>query len=113
MILSLVSQITSGLACALLTADPVNLSAMRPPAPPYRPFLDPLDLHGWWWLMLLPMSFMIAVVYKAVRIKDLRGYWGAVLGMTGQIVIGMFVLGVATYLLVEVYVRWVAEHSPQ
>lgn len=38
----------------------------------YRPFLDPL-WGGWnyWYLFLLPLGFLIALVYKAVRLDDL------------------------------------------
>jgi hypothetical protein len=119
MILStLASEIGSRLVCLLLTAgqavgDTTGGIGARAIRPPYRPFLDPIDVHGWWWVMLLPMSVLIAVVYKSVRLKDLRGYWAAVLGMTAQIVIGMVLLGVASYVLVEVYARWMMEHAPR
>jgi hypothetical protein len=74
---------------------------------PYRPFVDPLELHGSWWLLLLPLSLGISVIYKAVRMRDLDGYWRAVLVMTAQIVLGMLALAVASFLLVELYARWI------
>jgi hypothetical protein len=79
-------------------------------ARPYRPFIDPLEIHRWWWVMLAPMAFGVAVVYKAVRVKDagMRGYWPAVLWMTAQVVGGMALLAAASYLFVMVYVRWMA-----
>ena len=73
--------------------------------PPYRPFIDPIQVHALWWLMLLPLAVGVSMVYKAVRMRDLHGYWLAVLRMTVEIVLGMGLLGVATYLVVEVYVR--------
>jgi hypothetical protein len=80
--------------------------------PPYRPFIDPLEVHGWWWAMLVPMALGIAVVYKAVRVLHQDTPWSKYLrevaSMVAQIVIGMVLLVVASYALVEVYVRWVA-----
>lgn len=72
----------------------------------WRPLLDPLDAHGWWYLLLLPISFFLAVGYKAVRVKSLAGYWQAVLVMTAQVVLGMMALAAAFYLFVQVYSRW-------
>lgn len=109
----LLLDIAARLACQLLTVAQTGVSQGVPVRPPYRPFLDPLDVHNWWWVMLLPMAFGIAVVYKAVRLKDLRGYWLAVLSLTFQIVAGMVLLGAATYLLVEVYARWMVEQVPR
>lgn len=74
----------------------------------WRPFLDPLPAgaFGQWWLYLIPLSAFIAVVYKALRMKDLRGYPVAVAIMTAQIIAGMMLLTFASYLLVEVFVPW-------
>ena len=93
----LCSRVISGL---LTLADGAAL-------PPYRPFIDPLEVHGWWWAMLLPMAIGIAVVYKAVRVKgpEMRGYWLGVVRMTVEIVLGMVLLAAATYFLVEVCVK--------
>ena len=70
----------------------------------WRPFLDPIDAHGWWFLLVVPMSFGIAVVYRAVRVHTLQGYWRRVLTLTAQIVISMILLGIASYLFVQVVV---------
>lgn len=77
---------------------------------PYRPFIDPVELHEYWWILLLPMSIGIAIAYKAVRVRstpegNLIGYWRAVTVMTGQILAAMILLGVASYLLVEVFAK--------
>lgn len=79
------------------------------PSMPYRPFIDPLPMHHYWWVFLIPLALGIAVAYKAVQMKDLAGYPRAVLVMALQIVLGMVALGVASYLLVAVYVRFIAE----
>lgn len=77
----------------------------------YRPFIDPISLHEWWVLLLLPMAVGVSIVYKAVRLKTLERYWRAVAIMTTQIVVGMILLGAASYLLVVVYARFLAERA--
>lgn len=84
----------------------------------YRPFLDPIELHGLWWLLLIPLALGVAVVYKAVRLPDdafesprppgTPGYARSVLVMTGQIVLAMVLLALGTFVLVEVYQPWLA-----
>jgi hypothetical protein len=64
----------------------------------WRPFLDPMNLHAWWWAFLLPLSLGISIAYKAVRVADLRDYPRQVLVMTAQIILGMVLLGIAAYL---------------
>ncbi len=91
---------------------------------PYRPFVDPLDLRDAWWFMLIPMALGIAIVYKAVRVKETvpavngkepAGWWVRYLLAVGimavQIVVGMAALAAASYLLVEVFARHVAERA--
>lgn len=69
----------------------------------WRPFLDPLNAHGAWWAFLIPLSFLIALTYRAVRSPEPGGvrYWRQVLVMTGQIVVAMVLLGVAAFVFVE------------
>ncbi len=55
----------------------------------YRPFLDPIDLHRYWFVLIFPMAFFIALAYKAVRVPDLRTMPREVAVMTIQIVLGM------------------------
>lgn len=75
----------------------------------WRPFLDPLPIHSIWFLFLIPLSFGIAVVYKAARMRTLERYWPSVIIMTVQIVMGMIALAAASYLFIMVYVRYIAE----
>lgn len=67
----------------------------------YTPFLDPIDANSVWWAMLPPLAILIAVVYKALRLVSLRGYWWRVLVMAGQIVLAMLLLGAGAYLFIE------------
>ncbi|MBX3358587.1 MAG: hypothetical protein KF745_09165 [Phycisphaeraceae bacterium] len=87
----------------------------------WRPFIDPIGAHGslWggWVFLLIPLAVGIAVVYRAVRQQDLespgtmRDYVANVLALTAQIVVAMFALGAATFVLIEVYVRFMADHA--
>ena len=67
----------------------------------YRPFLDPLNMQRSWYLLLLPLCFGIAVAYKAVRVPDLRDYWGHVAKFTTQLVLSVIVIGAAHFAVVE------------
>lgn len=69
--------------------------------PAYRPFLDPITLPGGtWWLTLLPLAFLIAVAYKAVRVKSMSRYIPNVLLMTAQIVVAMILLALGAHVLI-------------
>ncbi len=67
----------------------------------YRPFLEPLHVERYWYLLIVPISFFIAMAYKAVRVSDLRRYWLGVGVLTVQIVLGMAALGVFAFLFVQ------------
>jgi hypothetical protein len=67
----------------------------------YRPFIDPIDAHRLWFLLLIPLALGVSVAYKAVRVEDLRTYWRQVITMTMQIVVGIIALGAASYLIIQ------------
>lgn len=67
----------------------------------YIPFLTPVDwVHTWWYLLILPLSFGIAVIYKALRMGDLTHFWRETAVMTVQIVLAMMALAAVLMLLV-------------
>lgn len=67
----------------------------------YVPFLDPINaFHEWWFVLLIPLSFGIAVVYRALKLPSLEHYWRAVMTMTAQIVLAMVALGIALVIVV-------------
>lgn len=78
------------------------------PRPPFRPFIDPMELHAYWWILLFPISLGVAMVYKAVRLTKLERYWMQVVVMTVQIILAMIGLAIASYFLVMVYAEYVA-----
>ncbi len=67
----------------------------------YVPFLDPINLfHDWWYVLLIPLSFGISVIYRALKVPNLDRYWQAVFTMTAQITLAMVGLGIALVVLV-------------
>jgi len=91
---------------ALLSQTPgcqASLAAIAPMLA-WRPFLDPLDLHSRWFVLLVPLAFGIAVTYRAVRVATFEKFWRKVLVLTFQIVLSMVLLGIASYLFIQVAV---------
>ncbi len=67
----------------------------------YIPFLDPINaFHEWWFVLLIPLSFGISVIYRALKLQSLENYWRRVISMTAQIVLFMLGLGIALVILV-------------
>lgn len=67
----------------------------------WRPFIDPIDVHRTWFMLLIPMAFFISMVYKAVRLPDLASYWRQVIVMTGQIILWIIALGAVIFLFIQ------------
>ncbi|MCI0674362.1 MAG: hypothetical protein L0Y42_01145 [Phycisphaerales bacterium] len=71
----------------------------------YIPFIHPINLfHDWWYLLLIPLAFGISVIYKALRLPKLDGFWQQVGVMTAQIVLAMIALAVFLLLIVVVVI---------
>jgi hypothetical protein len=68
----------------------------------WTPFLEPMNaMQSIWYLLLLPMSFGIVVVYRALREEIYATYWRSVLVMTAQIVFGIAAIAVALAIFVQ------------
>jgi hypothetical protein len=79
----------SSVASIVLSGSP-----MLPMA--YVPFKTPINaLQDWWYLLLIPLSFGIALIYKALRVHDLSAIWRQTLLMTVQIILAIIGLAVA------------------
>ncbi len=71
----------------------------------YLPFLEPMNaLQEWWYLLLIPLSVGISMIYKALRLPRLDHFWRQVLVMTTQIVLAMAVLAIVLGLLIRVVI---------
>lgn len=76
-------------------------------APAYTPFVDPIDaawlgFRDWWFVLLIPVSLCIAMIYRAVRTKSLSIYWRTTTVMTLQIIFAMIGLAIFAALFVQV-----------
>ncbi len=76
-------------------------TALAPTLALWRPFLDPLNLHAYWWMFLIPLALGVSWTYRAVRLHDLSRFPRAVAIMTIQIVLAMIALGAASFIFVE------------
>lgn len=73
------------------------------------PFIEPVPHIGSWWpLLLLPLSFGLSLVFRAIRTKDLSNYPRDVTIMTMQIVLAMAGLGI----VFAVVVQWLVPLLP-
>ena len=55
----------------------------------WRPMLDPVPVDTVWPLLLLPLAVAIAVVYKAIKLDDLRKLPRQATVLSAQIVLFM------------------------
>jgi hypothetical protein len=68
----------------------------------WTPFLEPMNaLQPVWYLLLLPLVFGIAVIYRAIREENYSVYWRSVAIMTGQVVFGIVAIALALGLFVQ------------
>jgi hypothetical protein len=67
----------------------------------WRPFLDPLNLHSYWWAFLFPLSFGVSAVYKGVRSATPALWVRDTLEMTAKIIVAMILLGAAAFCFLE------------
>ena len=71
----------------------------------YIPFLDPIHFfHEWWYLLLIPLCLGISIIYKAMRMHELRGYWREVSVMTLLTVVGMIAAAIGVSVFVQVVI---------
>ena len=67
----------------------------------YIPFVHPIQsANYWWYVLVVPLAFGIAVVYKAMRVHTFDGFWRETLALTAQIVLAMLALAIALGLLI-------------
>lgn len=64
----------------------------------WRPFIDPIDAHAWWFLLILPVAFLVSLSWKAVRVDDIQRLPRPVIVMTVQVILAMLGLGLAAFL---------------
>ena len=69
------------------------------------PFIEPCNaLQSVWYLLLIPLSLGISLMYRAIRETSAGDYWRSVIIMTVQIVVVIAALGVGLGLVVELLI---------
>jgi len=77
----------------------VSLTQMVSTTPGWRPFLDPIAIDDYWLILLVPLVFAVALVYKAIKLDDLSNLMRQTLQLAGQIVVFMVLAAAALWLL--------------
>ncbi|MHC4219717.1 MAG: hypothetical protein ACYSU7_14850 [Planctomycetota bacterium] len=69
------------------------------------PFVDPINaFQEWWFLLVIPLSFGISVIYRALKMSNLDRFWRATGLMTAQIVLVMAALALVLVVLVQLVI---------
>ncbi|HEB61122.1 MAG TPA: hypothetical protein ENJ06_04785 [Phycisphaeraceae bacterium] len=69
----------------------------------WRPFLDPVNgFYDYWWVLIIPLTLFVSVIYKAMRIGDLRRLPVESVMLSLQIMLGMLGLGLVIHIIAEV-----------
>lgn len=77
---------------------------MTSPAAPilaYTPFIDPINAHSWWFLLLIPLAALTAIAYKSVRTPDMAQYARQTTFFALQILIGIAGLYTAALIFIR------------
>lgn len=66
------------------------------------PLIEPMPIESFWPALLVPLAVAIAVVYKTIKIEDLRQLPRQAMVLTSQIVVLMALAAIVIWVLVEV-----------
>jgi hypothetical protein len=67
----------------------------------YRPFVEPLNLHTHWLALLPVLAVAIALIYKTIKLDDLKDLPRETAALTGQIMLFMAVAAAVLWLVTE------------
>ena len=67
----------------------------------YRPFFEPLPLDASWLVLLVPMVIAISVVYKTIKVRDLRKVPQQAALLAAQIVLFMVAAAAILWIVTE------------
>lgn len=71
-------------------------------------FVDAMNAHDQWYLLIVPMVIFVAIGYKAVRCKNMANYWREVLVFMIQVLGGMALMTLAFMGVLNVLVPMLA-----
>jgi hypothetical protein len=67
----------------------------------YRPLLEPIMIDRYWLVLLLPLVVAIAVVYKTIKIDNLKQLPRQAALLAAQIIVFMILAAIALWLITE------------
>lgn len=65
------------------------------------PFLRPLPLENYWFWLLIPLTVLIALVYKTIKLEDLHALPRQVALLSLQVLLFMATAGALLWAVVE------------
>ncbi len=68
----------------------------------WRPLLEPLALHDHWMWLIIPLAFVISLVYRALKLADLKDLPLQTVRLTVMILLFMVAAAVVLYAVVRV-----------
>lgn len=75
--------------------------------PGYVPFMHPLPAWDVWYLLALPLCAAVSLVYKSIRVRNMRKVPREAAKATGWIILGLITAAVVLVVLVELMERLV------
>jgi hypothetical protein len=69
----------------------------------YVPFMQPLPVWDYWYLLAVPLCAGVSVVYKSIRCRSMRTVPREAAKATGWILLGLVAAGAALLLLVKAF----------
>jgi hypothetical protein len=94
-----------------ILADALTIASSGHATLAWRIFIDPLDAHRYWFMLLIPMAVLITMVYKAVRLPTLERYWRHVAVLSAQIILGIIALGAGIYVFIQYIAPMIVPYS--
>jgi hypothetical protein len=68
----------------------------------YSPFVNPMPIWDYWYVLILPLAAAVAVVYKAIKLDSMRDVPWQAFVITLWIVLGMVAAAVVLAAVVRV-----------
>lgn len=66
----------------------------------YTPFLDPLPVTPYWWVVMIILVVLVSLAYKAIKLPDFTHLIRHTVVMSTQIVVFMLAAGLIISLIV-------------
>lgn len=71
----------------------------------WAPFVEPMPVWDYWWVLLVPLCAGLAVVYKSIRCDDMRRVPREATAIFLTILVGLVAAALAFWTLVKIVVN--------